>query len=287
MLMIAFIVKSGRLLLELEPMDKEVRVGVPFRARQKSLAHAPAWNILPTPLMEKQTPSLWDIWIILLSVMVLFGVTAQVTLELHPETTRVLRKFDFLVCLVFMGDFLFRLWKAENRWHFLRWGWIDLLASIPMLDHLRWGRLVSIWRLAVVFKGLRSLRNLADLFLYHRAKSSLITVAVFAFLLIFASSLFVLHFEMGQPGATIQTAEDAIWWTVVTMSTVGYGDYVPVTVPGRVVGVVGMIMGVGVFGVISATLAAWFVVGPTRNENVLVTLTEKLDRIERKLDQGS
>ncbi|GAB4241477.1 MAG: potassium channel family protein [Candidatus Methylacidiphilales bacterium] len=235
--------------------------------------------------MRRKNPNLWDLCIILLSVTVLLGVTAQVALDLHPETRSILRKFDVFVCVIFLSDFLFRLWTAENRWHFLQWGWIDLLASIPMVDHLRWGRLVSIWRLAVVFKGIRSLGHLADLFLYHRAKSSLITVGFFALLLGFAASLLVLHFEMGQPGANIQTAEDAIWWTIVTMSTVGYGDYVPVTVPGRIVGVVLMLMGVGVFGVISATMAAWFVVGPTRNENVLMTLTEKLEQIEKKVDQ--
>lgn len=236
--------------------------------------------------MSKSDPNWWDLWMIVLSVAVLMGVTAQVTLDLHPETARILRRFDFFVCLVFLVDFFHRLWRAESKWRFLKWGWIDLLASIPMLDHLRWGRAVTIWRLAVLFKGVRSLRNLAELFRQHRAKSSLITVGAFAFLLIFAASLLVLHFEIGHPGGNIVTAEDAIWWSLVTMSTVGYGDYVPVTVGGRIVGVALMIMGVGVFGVISATMAAWFVVGP-RNENVLAELTAKLERIERSLEARS
>ncbi len=237
----------------------------------------------PPPATGEHAIGFWDICILILSVFVLVGVVAQTALDLDEETSRLLFKFDFAVCMVFLADFTWRFIRAENKWRFMRWGWIDLLASIPMLDHLRWGRLVRVWRIAVLFRGIRSFRNLADIFIRHRARTSLLAVAMFAVLLAMISALLVLHFEAGHPDSTIETAEEALWWTMATMSTVGYGDYVPVTTLGRVVGGVLMFVGVGVFGVISGTLAAWFVVGPRGNENILADLAGKLDRIEKQL----
>jgi Ion channel/Uncharacterized protein conserved in bacteria (DUF2252) len=77
---------------------------------------------------------------------------------------------------------------------------------------------------------------------------------------------FVWRVEYNAAGATITTFRYAIWWAVVTTTTVGYGDYTPVTLAGRVIATVVMIMGIGLLGTASATIAAWFVtrrrVGP-------------------------
>ena len=65
--------------------------------------------------------------------------------------------------------------------------------------------------------------------------------------------------EHDAPGATITTFRDAMWWAVVTTTTVGYGDYTPVTAAGRSIATAVMIVGVGLIGTVSASVASWFV----------------------------
>jgi voltage-gated potassium channel len=76
-------------------------------------------------------------------------------------------------------------------------------------------------------------------------------------LLIVFSSITVLHVE-NVPDANIHGPEDALWWSIVTITTVGYGDRFPVTTEGRVIGIALMVSGVGIFAVLSGAFAAWF-----------------------------
>ena len=71
-------------------------------------------------------------------------------------------------------------------------------------------------------------------------------------------SLTMLHVEEDAPGANITTASDALWYTIVTISTVGYGDQYPVTNAGRIVGAVIIVVGVGIFGTFTGYLANLF-----------------------------
>ena len=76
-----------------------------------------------------------------------FVPTEEWRASFEKQATRnILEYADFLVCVVFFGDFLFTLIRSENRWRYLRtWGWIDLLSSIPAVDVLRWGRAARMW----------------------------------------------------------------------------------------------------------------------------------------------
>jgi voltage-gated potassium channel len=113
-----------------------------------------------------------------------------------------------------------------------------------------------------------------------------------AVLLIFCASLAVLQAERGHPGANIESFWDAIWWSVVTICTVGYGDKFPVTIEGRCVGIGLMVAGVGLFGVVTASFAAWLVDQLRDEEEAsqqatradLVALREQLGRIEARLE---
>jgi voltage-gated potassium channel len=78
-----------------------------------------------------------------------------------------------------------------------------------------------------------------------------------ALLLIIFSSVSILQFE-DAPTSNIKTAEDAIWWSYVTITTVGYGDKFPVTTEGRIIGVILMTAGVGLFGTLTGFISSWF-----------------------------
>jgi len=84
--------------------------------------------------------------------------------------------------------------------------------------------------------------------------------------------------------ANIRTAEDAVWWSVSTFTTVGYGDKYPVTSEGRVLGMVLMVAGVGMFGGISGLAASFFLGGQDRKSAETKEILEKLDLLQTKLD---
>jgi voltage-gated potassium channel len=90
-----------------------------------------------------------------------------------------------------------------------------------------------------------------------------------------------LGFEQHAGGANIHNYGDALWWAIVTVTSVGYGDRYPVTAAGRGVAVVLMLTGIGLVGVLSATIASYFV-GRQSNQD-MADLHQRLDRIEAAL----
>ena len=91
------------------------------------------------------------------------------------------------------------------------------------------------------------------------AESTLLFTFVIAFVLIFTIAFIVLKAEQGNPHANITTYPNAVWWAFVTITTVGYGDYYPVTGIGRLFAIILMFAGLGIIGVLSSYLASMFV----------------------------
>ena len=100
-------------------------------------------------------------------------------------------------------------------------------------------------------------------------------------LIVFSCAGLVLSFEGNAPGSNIHNFGDAIWWAIVTVTTVGYGDRYPVTPGGRGVAVVLMLVGIGLIGVLTATVASYFVEQKADEGNA--NLVERLDRMEAML----
>jgi voltage-gated potassium channel len=92
----------------------------------------------------------------------------------------------------------------------------------------------------------------------NKAQGAFTSVAILAVLLIIFCSIGILQVEK-DPNSNIKTAEDAIWWAYVTITTVGYGDKFPVTTEGRLIAALLMTAGVGLFGTFTAYVASWFV----------------------------
>lgn len=201
-----------------------------------------------------------------------------------PGTIIVLRYADLTVCAMFLADFLWSLYRAENRWrYFVTWGWFDLLSSIPAIDIARLGRLARILRIFRVLRGLRATLILTSLIVQKRAQNTVLAAALAAILLLTFSSIAILHFETG-PGANILTANDAVWWAFATITTVGYGDRFPVTPEGRLVAVLLMSAGVGLFGIFSGFVASWFIGEDSdRSNSELVALREEMARLREAL----
>lgn len=147
----------------------------------------------------------------------------------------------------------------------MRWGWIDLISCVPMIDYLRAGRLLRLIRLLRVIRAFRSTHRLIHHIFANRARGAFNSVVVLAVMLLLFSSIAILQVET-DPNSNIKTAEDAIWWAYVTITTVGYGDRFPVTTEGRLLAAVLMTAGVGLFGTFTAFVASWFAEGRKEEE---------------------
>ena len=101
---------------------------------------------------------LWQIVIIILSAYVLIALFLSAIMPLSPATRELLNIIDSIICVIFIGDFIYML--AVNGRDYLRWGWIDFVSSIPAIEFLRWGRLFRVFRVMRILRGFRSVRVL-------------------------------------------------------------------------------------------------------------------------------
>lgn len=202
--------------------------------------------------------SIFQILILLLSLYVIGSLIVSTFFSLSAEEQRLLTYIDNVICLVFFVDFLVRLYKAENKLNFMKWGWIDLVSSIPTVDWLLYGRAFRLIRLFRLIRAFRSSKALLDYIFRKKAYGAFGSASIIAILMIVFSSIAILHFE-DQPNSNIKTAEDALWWSYCTISTVGFGDRFPVTTEGRIIAMFLMSTGVGLFGTFTGFIASWFV----------------------------
>jgi voltage-gated potassium channel len=215
---------------------------------------------------ELQNPG-YEIFIAALSILSILNLVLIFAIE-DEALNYVLLFMNALLSGVLFLDFCLRLWTAESkpRYLFRQFGWADLLASLPLmqLKVLRVFRLIRVYRLLKVY----GVRNISRSLSSERAGSALLGLLLLAFLVLEFGSLWMLGIESTDPDANITSASDAIWYTIVTISTVGYGDQFPVTNPGRLLGAVVIILGVGIFGTLTGYLANAFIAprkrrGPT------------------------
>ncbi|HEX8561918.1 MAG TPA: ion transporter [Flavobacterium sp.] len=200
-----------------------------------------------------------NVLVIVLSIYVLGSLVIDSVMVLPSETSTLLNYIDNAICAFFFMEFCVRFSKAENKLKFMQWGWIDLISCIPMVDYLRVGRLLRLVRLIRIVRAFRSTHRLVHHIFANKAEGALTSVSVIAVLLVIFSAIAILQVE-NDPNSNIKTAEDAIWWAYVTITTVGYGDKFPVTTEGRLIAAILMTAGVGLFGTFTAYVASWFVV---------------------------
>jgi voltage-gated potassium channel len=174
----------------------------------------------------------------------------------------VIAIIDMPLSAIFLIDFLIRLFSAESkRGYFFRgYGWADLASSLPFpaIKIIRLFRIVSATR-AIRQYGARKLRRE---FREHRGDAALSIIAFLILCVLEFGAISLILAERTNPSANVKTASDAIWWAFVSITTVGYGDRYPTTDWGRIVGMVVMMTGVGLFGVLTGYLANSFLAPP-------------------------
>jgi voltage-gated potassium channel len=182
------------------------------------------------------------------AIVFLVAYAWEVIADLKPPYDTITETVMWIVWGLFTIDYIVNLVLAPRR---LRWFFTHfyelLIVVLPVLRPLRLLRLISL--LAILQRGAgRALRG------------RVVIYAVGAtMILVFVAALAELDVERGQPNTRIHDFADAIWWSIVTITSVGYGDIAPVTFVGRVIAVGMMIAGIALLGTVTATLASFFI----------------------------
>jgi voltage-gated potassium channel len=240
-----------------------------------------------SPVLESELRP-YELFMLLLCGYSLLMLAFETFIDLPEDSVVILDAVDNLVCGIFLFDFVIRLASAPNKLRFLAWGWIDLLSSIPAIDVFRAGRIVRVVRILRVLRGIRVARILAKYLRNNRADGTILAVIFVSIQLLLLSSVAILQVEKHVDGSNIKSASDALWWAIVTMTTVGYGDKYPVTTIGRVIAGLLMIGGVGLFGTLSGSVTSW-ILNPVeeRQEVDLDAIQRELTAINARLDEVS
>jgi voltage-gated potassium channel len=201
----------------------------------------------------------------------------------EPQAKQVVGIIFSCVSAILLVDFFYRFLKQPSKGSYLfrRSGWMDFLGSLP----IAWFALFRLLKIILVTRTLRreDLGAMAQVMMVERARSTLFAVVLLSIIILEASALGVLFYEVDAPTANIQTGQEALWWAFVTIATVGYGDYTPVTSQGRLVGIIVMTVGVGLFTVLTGFLADWF--RRPRQKKVKAELSPPADPIQASIQE--
>jgi voltage-gated potassium channel len=220
----------------------------------------------------RQHGNAYNIFILVLTIFSL-AIMVLLLLPLSQAERDLLTLYDNAVCVIFLIDFAMNLAGARpKRAYFITArGWLDLLGSIPSFGFIPFTALFRLARLSRLARITRLLRGQAgkDLVLdvlRNRSQYATFITILLAGMVLTTASLLVLEFESRTEGANIQSGGDAIWWGIVTITTVGYGDFYPVSFFGRLTGVFVMFAGIGIIGALASILASLLVAPATPDE---------------------
>ncbi len=211
----------------------------------------------------------YELFIFVLTILSLVVMGAFV-LPVDDATEQLLNVYDNLISVIFLFDFSRRLRRASpKRSYFIgERGWLDLLGSIPSLGIFKYAALFRLARLSRLARIGRLMRGkgrkaLVEDVVRNRGQYAAFITLLAGMIVLVLASVFVLQFESRSPDANITTGGDSLWWGVVTITTVGYGDQYPVTALGRITGVFVMFAGVGIIGALASILASILVPPPS------------------------
>jgi len=191
----------------------------------------------------------WNETLTVLALAFLFAFSYPAFVDPIPTSTQTLLNLvQWVSWIAFAADLIYGLSTAESKKKYLKKHPLEVAAVVlPFLRPLRLMRVISIGGLAIQKVAIG--RQLG------------ITIKVFltSIFVAYISAVQITITERGAEGSNIKNFGDGLWWAVTTVTTVGYGDRYPTTTQGRFLAAATMIMGISLMGVITASVAAWFI----------------------------
>ena len=246
--------------------------------------------------------STYNLFILVLTIFSLLIMVLLLLPWLSLPTKRTLLFIDTLICFIFLGDFFINLARAPNNrnYFFKQGGWLELLGSIPAIPGLPWTALLRLARLGrlIIFLRAKDQKELwrarQGLFLSRgdgqsgAERAAGMGTAFVAIVVMSITSVVVLQVETMSAEANIMTGGDAFWWAFVTVTTVGYGDHYPVTGMGRLMAMILMVVGVGIFGVLTSYFSSTFLgTADTEAETYMETVQLEADMVHLKKEMAA
>jgi voltage-gated potassium channel len=223
----------------------------------------------------------YEAFVLALIVLALANWVLLLLMRTTPAQDQVVWIMIAGLSIFLLLDFAHRLWRHPQRRYFLgrQGGGLILLGSLP-LPFAGILRLIHMWLMT------RRLRRsdygqMQKIVLRRRAQSTLLGAVLAAIVMLEVGAVLILDAESASPQANIITGIDALWWNIVTLATVGYGDKYPVTTAGRVIGVIVIVVGVGLFSALTSFLAHWFLRPRAVDSQPQATETSEIQNLDR------
>jgi voltage-gated potassium channel len=216
------------------------------------------------PKKERKMNLGYEIFVGVLSILSILNIFLGWFAK-DPDLNGILDIMNGLFSIIFLGDFAYRILTApsKRKYFFRDFGWADLFASLPLPQF----KILRVFRLFRVYRLMTNIgpKVIVNTLVKDRAGSALYVLLLMGILVLEFGALAVLRWEKVNPDANIKTASDAVWYVMVTISTVGYGDRYPTTDAGRIMGALVILIGVGIFGTFTGFLANFFL-APAKKE---------------------
>ena len=192
----------------------------------------------------------------LLGLVYLACYSAEVVFPDNLQLVSYLEIVSQIIWLIFLLDLIMRFFAVKRFGKFLKKNWLEMVSlMLPFVRFLR------------VFRAVLALTAIKR-FSSNRASATGLYVLMLMPLTWFTGAVAVLDAESASPGGSITNLREALWWSLATITTVGYGDKYPITLEGQLIAAVLMIAGISLFSAGAAMFATWMLAGPKSAETV-------------------
>jgi voltage-gated potassium channel len=229
-----------------------------------------ALNIINLKLIYKKI-----IAYLILAIIILMSL--DLTEEIQIESTKVLSFGYKSILLVFAFDYLLRLFISKNRWKYFKENILDLIAIFPfytifsMVSFARYTKILRLGKTIKLLKIFTFVKLIAFIKKFNDKINTFIYSSGFLSILYLTISVLVLGaigIYITEKGQTVNSFGDALWWSFVTSTTVGYGDISPSTGFGRIIAAILMLSGIGFIGLLTGSIATYFMRKPEKKKRV-------------------
>lgn len=215
---------------------------------------------------ESRASRYFSIFIQALILITIVAFSFETIPDLKPETKNLLHQIEIVCVVIFTIEYVLRIYVADNKPKFIFsfFGIIDLLAILPFylslglgLASLRALRFLRLFRILKLARYNRAIQNFSRAI--KSAKEEIMLFFFITLMLIYFAAVGIYYFEHEAQPEHFSSVFDSLWWAIITLTTVGYGDVYPITIGGRVFTFVLLLIGLGIVaiptGIISSALS--------------------------------